>query len=116
MQQMELNPEDRFEKVLIEMVDLHRRKAADYAPKGHANATFHTAGEQVDLSAGQVVELLIAVKQARLQQLLPAFWSMFTAGKDQWSAVNEPVNDTLLDRAVYAVIALTIWNEGGYTK
>jgi hypothetical protein len=113
---MELNPDDRFEAALIEMVDVHRRKAADYEGS-KPNYSFKLAGEQIAVTGGHAVELLIAVKQARLQQLLPAFWRTYAVGAaDQWGAVNEPIEDTLLDRAVYAVIAMTIWGEGGYTR
>jgi hypothetical protein len=40
---------------------------------------------------------------------LPKLWTEGDA-----TTQNESIFDTLLDRAVYSVIATTIWEEGGY--
>jgi hypothetical protein len=110
MKNVELNADNDFEAVLIEMVELHRRKAQDYASPGEENSNFRDTAHQLNMTSGHSVELLIATKQARLRVLLPKHW------KKEGAPANEPIQDTLLDRAVYSVIALTIWNEGGYDK
>jgi hypothetical protein len=106
---LQLNPENAFEAILIKMVETHRGKALDYAGQDHPNQNFYDSAYQLGLTGGHSVEALIATKQARLRVLLPQHWSQEGA-----SPVNEGIEDTLLDRAVYAVIALTIWNEEGY--
>jgi hypothetical protein len=91
------------------MAETHRKKAKDYAGNDHPNSNFYHTGAQLGLTSGHAVESLIATKQARLRVLLPALWANENNGP-----ANEGIDDTLLDRAVYSVIALTIWNEGGY--
>jgi len=107
---MELDPNDAFEAVLIKMVETSRAKRKDYAGEDHPWQNFYDSGYQLGLTAGHSVEQLIATKQARLRVLLPAHW------KDGAGAVNEGIEDTLLDRAVYSVIAICLWNEGGYRE
>ena len=104
-----LDPENDFEAVMISMVQKHREKSADYSGDEHPNQNFYDSARQLALTGGHSVEQLIATKQARLRILLPRFW------KDQdTTPLNEGIVDTLLDRAVYSVIAVTIWKEGGY--
>ena len=110
-----LDPENDFEAVLIKMVETSRAKRKDYAGDeagDHAWQNFYDSAYQIGLTAGHSVEQLIATKQARLRVLLPKFWKK--SRKDVQVAQNEPVEDTLLDRAVYSVIAICLWNEDGY--
>lgn len=109
-----LDPDNDFEAVLIEMVQTSRRKRADYAGDGeedHPWQNFYDSAYQLSNTAGHSVETLIATKQARLRVLLPKFWHSPTHDPR-----NEPIVDTLLDRAVYSVIAVCLWNEGGYER
>jgi hypothetical protein len=57
---------------------------------------------------GHSVEQLISTKQARLRVLLPRFF------KKQGKPKNESIRDTLVDRSVYAIIAVALWDEGSY--
>lgn len=107
--ELPLDPNDPFDAVIISMVQMNRRKRKDYAGDRSPWANFYDSADQLQLSAGHSVETLIATKQARLKTLLPAYWN----GAD--GPANEPIDDTLLDRAVYSVIALAIWSEGGYS-
>jgi hypothetical protein len=104
-----LNPEEAFDAVLIKMVETHRAKRQDYAGDDHPNQNFYDVAYQLGLTPGHSVESLIATKQARLRILLPRLWK-----KTKLKPANEGIADTLLDRAVYSVIALTIWNVGDY--
>lgn len=106
---VELDPEEPFDAVLIKMLQTHRAKRRDYAGDDHPNQNFYDSAYQLDLTGGHSVEALIGTKQARLRILLPRLWKDSTS-----QPANEGTEDTLLDRAVYSVIALTIWNEGGY--
>jgi hypothetical protein len=103
-----LDPENDFEAVLIKMVQTSRAKRKDYAGDDHPWQNFYDSGYQIGLTAGHSVEQLIATKQARLRVLLPKHWNGGAL------VANEPIEDTLLDRAVYGVIALCLWNEDGY--
>ena len=103
-----LNVEDPFEKVVYEMVKLNRLKRADYAGDDHPWQNFYDSAYQLGLSGGHSVETLIATKQARLRVLLPRFWKKI--GKPK----NEGIRDSLLDRAVYSTIAVSIFDEGEY--
>jgi hypothetical protein len=98
-----------FEKVMSEMLETHRRKRADYASHEDPFRNFRDCGAQLGLTAGHSVELHLATKQARLKTLLPRHWEHGDAQVN-----NESLEDTLLDRAVYSVIALAMWREGGY--
>ena len=115
-----LDPRNPFEAVLIQMVETHRRKAKDYAGDAHPNQNFYDTAVQLGLTGGHSVEALIGTKQARLKVILPQYWDCFWETRysqlsdKPYSPANEGIQDTLLDRAVYAVIALTIWNENGY--
>lgn len=117
-EKVELDPNNPFELVLIKMVETHRKKSADYAGTGsgvNPNQNFYDVGYQLSHTAGESCENLIAVKQARLRVLLGQMWKdMESRGMKSSGPQNESIDDTLLDRAVYAVIALTLWNEGGY--
>jgi hypothetical protein len=103
--------ENPFEAMLLRLLQTHRRKGADYAGEGeaaHPNQNFYDTAYQLGLTGGHSVEALIATKQARLRVLLPKHW---TTGD---GPLNEGIADTLLDRAVYSVIAMTLWEENGY--
>lgn len=108
-QQITLDPDNPFEAAVLAMVQMHRRKREDYAGDDHPNQNFYDSSYQLGLSAGHSVEQLIATKQARLRVLLPRLWKSRNA-----KPANESIQDTLLDRAVYSVIALTIWEDGDY--
>lgn len=105
-----LDPKNPFEAILIKMVETHRMKKEDYAGGGDPNQNFYDTAYQMSQTAGHSVEQLIATKQARLRVLLPKHFNQ------EGKPLNEGIYDTLLDRAVYAVIAMTIWNEDGYAQ
>lgn len=104
-----LDPKNAFEAELIKIVEMHRRKARDYAGGNHPNANFYGTARQLALTGGHAVEALLATKAERLRVMLPQFWN-----QTGYTPANEGIYDTLLDRAVYSIIALTIWSEDGY--
>lgn len=95
---------DPFDAVLEEIQALNKRKRADYATGQDPWSNFKDSGRQVNQPAGTAVEVLIATKQSRLRQLLG------TGREPQ----NEGTRDSLLDRAVYSIIALAMYDEGLY--
>lgn len=105
-----LDAANPFEAILIRMTQVHRQKKHDYAGDSHPNQNFYDSAYQIGLTGGHSVEQLIATKQARLRVLLPMLWN------ESGRPLNEGIADTLLDRAVYSVIALTLFDEGGYER
>jgi hypothetical protein len=99
-----LDLDDPFDKVVMEMLRLNRAKRSDYAGDDHPYQNFIDSADQTNDCAGKSVETLIATKQSRLRHLL------FT----DRDVINEPCRDTLIDRAVYAVIAVGLYDEGHY--
>ena len=99
---VQLDPSDPFDRVLIDVVRTNRAKRKDYVTDGASVfENFDRVDDQVGLPHGTALEALIAVKQARLRAL---------RGNDRGPA-NEPIRDTLLDRAVYSVLALAYHDE-----
>lgn len=96
---------DPFDRVLDEMRALNLRKRSDYAGDESPFQNFMDSAHQVGQAPGVSVEVLIGTKQARLRHLL------FT-GRD---LKNESIRDSLIDRAVYSVIALAMFDAGLYT-
>lgn len=92
-----LDPADPFDAVLVDIVLTNRRKRHDYVAKDASPwSNFDLVEAQVNGTPGLATEVLVATKQARLAALATR------EGLPQ----NESVEDTLLDRAVYSVIAL----------
>lgn len=100
------NYADPFDEVLAEVSVINRKKRADYATDENPWSNFKAGGDQVGQPAGVAVEVLIAIKQARLRELL-------FSGR---VVNNESVRDTLLDRATYSLIALAMFDEGLYEE
>jgi hypothetical protein len=96
--------DDPIGKIMIQMFEVNKAKRADYTGNRGIFANFIESGEQVGLSAGEGIEYMIATKQSRLKGLL----------KPGVKPNNESVEDTLLDRAVYSVLALAAYREGLY--
>lgn len=99
-----ISDEDPFEKVLMEMVTLNRKKRADYAGDEWWTQNFYDTAYQNNDTAGRACEFLISTKQSRLRVL----------SQPGRSPKNESIRDTILDRAVYSSIALGLYDEGGY--
>ena len=95
-----LNRDDPFERVLIEMVKLSRKKAHDYASEDDRFSNFRETADHLGLEAIDSCDLLVATKQARLKQL-----------RAKGRAMNESMRDTYVDRAVYSVIAVALYDE-----
>ena len=95
-----LDPEDPFEETLIEVVHTHRRKGEDYARDGSPFSNFEFCASAVGITASESALHMVALKIARLGAL--------KANGRTKDPRNEPVNDSYLDCAVYAVLALAI--------
>jgi hypothetical protein len=97
----ELFGQDPIEVILDEIRKLNRRKRSDYAEDSDIFSNFRRSADQIKMGPMASVEILIATKQARLRELI---WSSKVPE-------NESLEDTLLDRAVYSIIALAIYRE-----
>ena len=88
-----MNP--KFDSLLIKMREMHNRKNKDYATNNDPYSNFKFAAAYADVPLYKVYLVIEGIKTARQHELL---------GKGK-KAQNESVNDTLLDKAVYATIA-----------
>lgn len=90
------NPQ--FNAVLGEMADLHDRKNHDYAEDNNPYSNFEYAAAHAGVTVQQVFDVMLGIKQARLRQLTV---------KD---AINESIRDSMIDRAVYAALAVAYYD------
>lgn len=102
-QLFDIDPEDDFDSVLIEIKKMHDSKREDYSDKFDRFSNFREAAEAANIPVTAAFEVLIGVKQARLKQL--------TKPDRTKSPNNEPIIDTLLDRAVYAILAYAYYKK-----
>lgn len=100
-----LNPDDPYERVLIEMVTLSRRKSADYAADNDRFSNFRISGSFAGGTALQSCRVLLGTKIARLMELL----------KPGKTPKNESIRDTMVDMAVYSAIAVALYDEENNT-
>lgn len=91
---------DGFKEVLHEMDTMHSAKQKDYGSTADPWANIR-ASEPYGIPAWVHASTLVDHKSRRIQ-------SFVTKGKLQ----HEGVRDSLLDRAVYAVAALVLYDEG----
>lgn len=101
-----LDPADPFDKVLIEIRNMNRKKRADYAADSDIFSNFRDTASMLGLPGFTEREsalFLILVKVARLKSL--------RANGRMDNPANESVVDTVLDLAVYAIIYLALMRE-----
>lgn len=94
-----LDSKDPFEAACIEMVQMNRKKRADYAVDGDPFSNFHTTSAMMGISSFGPVEAVLfnlSQKFARLNALRK------NGRMDETQ--NEAVYDTYLDIAVYGTI------------
>ncbi len=84
----------KFHTALEKMREVHDKKSQDYANEKDRYSNFEYAAKFAGVTVDQVFAVLIGVKEARLLELS-------AAGK---TPVNEAIEDTRLDAAVYAVL------------
>lgn len=98
-----LNPDDPFERVIMDLVTTNRSKRADYALDGSPWSNFDDTANALGIEGFSPVDSAnfnIEQKSARLR-------SLRKNGRTEDPA-NESVADTYLDRAVYSVIAFAM--------
>jgi hypothetical protein len=99
---MVLSPADPFEKACIDIVAMNRRKRADYSEDGDIFSSFGYTSSVVGFdNRWQSAIFNCAQKLARIGAL--------TKNGRLKQTRNEAVEDTLLDNAVYGVIAYAIY-------
>lgn len=104
VEQINAMADDPIGAILLKMYEVNQSKRADYTGGRGIFANFIESGDQVGLPAGKGIEYMIATKQSRLKGLL----------RPGVKPNNESVEDTLLDRAVYSVLAVAAYREGLY--
>lgn len=99
-----LNADDPFESAIIDLVEMNRRKRADYATEEDVFVNFRRTSDFAGFEAPWLSALFnCAQKQARITALREN-------GKLE-DPTNESVGDTVLDNAVYAVIGWGMYKQ-----
>lgn len=101
---LKLDPKDPFESALIGMVETNRKKRKDYALDDDIFSNF----DATSVFAGFQNRWMSALFNC--SQKLARVTSLRANGR-LGDVQNEAVEDTLLDNAVYAVIALAIYRQ-----
>lgn len=94
---IELDPKDAFEKLLIPIVEMNRKKRADYASEDNIFLNFDRNADMMKMEGYSALEdclSMVARKFGRITNL---------RGR---TAANETVADSYLDLAVYSILAL----------
>lgn len=101
---MKLDPNNHFEAILIAMAEIHRSKGGDYASPEDRYSNFRETAEHIGSYPWITNEVMIQTKQSRIKQLLRKWLN------DE-SPNNESLRDSLIDRAVYSVIGVILFDE-----
>jgi len=107
MASITLRKGDSFEALLIEVVETHRKKAADYNPeatntKGLLPTNFDEVAREVPLADYTPVMDAYTMTMRKLKRV----GHLLTPG---FEPVNEALDDSMLDAAVYAVLMLELY-------
>lgn len=95
---LELNPDDEFEATIMQIVEHHRVKKAEYGDEGDSNQNFYDIAEMENVTPLMACDILLAKHQSFLKQ-----W------KRRGEATASYVDDAYLDRAVYSILALVLY-------
>ena len=101
-----LDPNDPFDKVVINMVSMNRKKRRGYAADSDPFSNFRDTARNMALegfTATEAAYALLLTKISRLRSL--------RANRRMEDTANESVLDTYLDLAVYSVIVLALVEE-----
>lgn len=90
----------RFIAILREMEQMHLSKTLDYGDDGDALANIRGGADVINVPAWAAAVLRMSDKLQRLR-------AFFRRGRVEWDGIE----DTLLDSACYAVIALVLYRE-----
>lgn len=95
-----LDSQDPFEKAILDIVKMNRKKRADYALDGNPFSNFEFTSSVMGMGGAEESAIFnVAQKLARLSSLRG----------NRRLPQNEAVEDTYLDLAVYGVIAYAIY-------
>lgn len=111
MAEITLNPDNEFEAALANIVAMHRVKGEQYGSKQDPLQNFYDSAEALSESPLFACEALLQKHQSRLKK-----W--FALPRNRRKTSDPGVDDAFLDRAVYAVIALVLYQrcDGGKDK
>lgn len=90
----------RFYELLLEIAELHARKNHDYAKDKDPLSNLRMC-EQFDLPAFKGVLVRLSDKWSRITEL----------SKKEAMVANESITDTLMDMAVYSLLAIILLEE-----
>jgi hypothetical protein len=97
MEKVEGNTRSYFIRAIDQIMEMHKRKASDYTDSGEFD-NFIESAQSAGIETYQAIENLIGTKEARIRVLRKK-------AREGYDASNEPLIDSYLDRAVYAIIS-----------
>ncbi|TXH54669.1 MAG: hypothetical protein E6Q97_10355 [Desulfurellales bacterium] len=98
-----LRKQHPLEAILIEMVEMNRRKSADYASPDNLLQNFDRVAEQVPLDEYDAFMDTYTMTMRKMQRLRNLM-------EQDIDPQNESVRDTLIDNAVYAVLMVVAYD------
>lgn len=100
-----LNPDDEFEAILVDVVKMHRKKAAMYGTDTDELQNFHDGAYNTGTTSLRQCEALMAKHNAAAKQW---YAKEPLAAKDP--IPNKTSDDLMIDRCVYSVLAHMLYN------
>lgn len=91
----------RFYQLLEEIADLHSRKNANYSEDNDPLSNLRLCQQFVGVDPFLGVMVRLTDKFSRLSQL----------AKGKPDEVGESIKDTLMDNAIYSLLAIILWEE-----
>ena len=102
-----LDPNNEFERVLIEMVQMHRDRAAGYGSDDDEHWNFYNAAHRLGCSPIEALDAFVAKHEAA--------WLRWKLNSPQGERTSSKYSDDAsLDMAVYAVIRRVLYLRGDY--
>jgi hypothetical protein len=102
----ELDPSDPFEDILIDMVEIHRKKKADYGADNNPLSNFDKVAALVPVPEyDSTMDCLTMVirKLCRIENLVNKNCGFKVV------AANESLEDSMIDLAVYSVLLIELY-------
>src|SRR3990167_4121170 len=91
----------RFYELLEEIADLHNRKNANYAEDDDPLSNLRLCDKYFNVDPFLGVMVRLSDKWSRISQL----------SKGKQDEVGESIKDTLMDNAIYSLLAIVLWEE-----
>jgi len=97
-----LDPEDEFERIVSEMVEMHRTKSKAYGARGDKLQNFYNIADAQGIGPLTACEHLAAKHASVIREYV----------NDEGAPATKYTDDAFLDRAVYSVLSKILYERG----